>query len=115
MDKIADELYSLKPDAFAAARDEHIRKLKAEGQQPLAKEVAKLRRPTQSAWLVNLLWRDQHDVMEQLIELSDELSRAQARSSGADLRELTTQRRAIESALLNRARAIGLEHGVTMS
>jgi hypothetical protein len=53
--------------------------------------------------------------MEQLFELSNDLSRAQARASGEELRNLTAQRRAIESALLNRARALGQEAGVSLS
>ncbi len=53
--------------------------------------------------------------MEQLIELSADLTGAQARASGEDLRALTTQRRALESALLGRARALGQEAGVSMS
>ncbi len=115
LNDIAEELYTLKPDGFAAARDQHVKRLKAEGQKDLANELSKLRRPTQSAWLVNLLWRDQREVMEQLFELSADLGRAQARSAGAELRELTTQRRQIEAALLNRARALGSEHDVSMS
>ena len=59
LDEIADELYALRPDAFAEARDEEVRKARADGRQPVARELAKLRRPTLSAWLINLLWRDQ--------------------------------------------------------
>ncbi len=112
---IAEELYALKPDGFAAARDEHIKQAKANGDKELAKELQALRRPTQSAWLVNMLWRDQGGAMEQLFELSNDLSRAQARASGEDLRSLTSQRRAIETALLARARALGQESGVSLS
>jgi len=115
LDKIADELYALKPDGFAAARDEQVREARAGGHKELARELAALRRPTQSAWLVNRLWRDQHEVMEQLFELSDELSRAQARASGDQLRMLTTQRRAIESALMGRARELAQEAAMNLS
>src|SRR5262249_34883248 len=102
-DQLADRLYALKPDDFATARDDAVRDARAGGQQPLARDIAKLRRPTQSAWLINLLWRDQQDVMEQLFELAQELTRAQADADGATLRELTAQRRQLENALMRRA------------
>src|SRR3979409_1796735 len=104
--RIADRLYTLRPDAFAAARDDEVRAARADGRQGLARELARLRRPTQSAWLINLLWRDQHEVMQQLFQLADELSRAQAQASGRELQSLTAQRREIEGALLRRARAL---------
>ncbi len=92
-ERIADELYAARPDDFASARDEQVRKARADGRPELARELNKLRKPTQSAWLVNLLWRDQRDVMQQLFELAAELSRAQAGASGEELCSLTAQRR----------------------
>src|SRR5437762_4029417 len=78
LEPLADELYGLRPEAFSAARDEAIRAARRQGKAALARELARLRKPTQSAWLVNLLWRDQREVMQQLFELANELSRAQA-------------------------------------
>jgi hypothetical protein len=115
LDAIADELYAARPDNFAAVRDEHIKKAKADGDKQLAKELTGLRKPTQSAWLINLLWRDQREVMEQLFELAADLSRAHARVSGPELQRLTTQRRQIEAALIGRARALAQEAGVDVS
>jgi hypothetical protein len=92
-----------------------VKKARADGNKQLAKELGQFRKPTQSAWLVNQLWRDQQDVMEQLFELANDLSGAQARASGAELRTLTTQRRAIEAALMSRAREIAREAGVNVS
>jgi hypothetical protein len=112
---VADALYALKPDDFAAARDAQVRSARDAGQQPLAREIAKLRKPTQSAWLVNLLWRDQHDVMEQLFDLAHELSQAQVEAAGPALRELTAQRRQIENSLVRRAVELGSQAGVRVS
>jgi hypothetical protein len=115
LDKIADELYGLRPDEFAAARDEQVKKARAQGQAALARELNKLRKPTQSAWLVNLLWRDQRDVMQQLLDLGEALSRAQAQASGPDMLRLTGQRRELEAALMRRARALAEQAGVTVT
>jgi hypothetical protein len=62
LDEVADELYALHPDAFAAARDERVRRARAAGRKPLAGEPARLRRPTLSAWVVDQLWRVQRGV-----------------------------------------------------
>ena len=88
---------------------------KADGRQPLARELGKLRKPTQSAWLINLLWRDQREVMEQLFELASEMTRAQAEVSGPELRALTAQRRQLESAMLRQAEVLARAAGVEVS
>src|ERR1700687_4600954 len=115
LDEIAGELYALRPDAFADARDDQVRKARADGRQPLARELARLRRPTQSAWLVNLLWRDQREVMEQFLQLGQELSRAQAEASGPELHRLTAQRRELAAALIRVARSLAEKAGVNVS
>jgi hypothetical protein len=115
LNEIADELYALKPDDFAAARDERVSQARADGRQALARELGKLRRPTQSAWLLNLLWRDQPDVLEQFLELGGELSRAQAEASGAELHRLTATRRGLEAALVRSARTLAEKAGVSVS
>ena len=112
---IASELYGLHPDAFAAARDEQVRKARTAGRQPLARELAQLRRPTLSAWLINLLWRDQREVMAQLFEIADAMRAAQAGAAGAQLRELMAQRRQVEAALMRQARALAEQAGGRVS
>jgi len=115
LEEIADRLYALRPEDFAAARDEEVRTARADKKQALARELGKLRRPTQSAWLINLLWRDQRDVMETLFQLAEELGRAQAQASGRELQTLTAQRRELEGGLLRRARGLAEQAGVTVS
>jgi hypothetical protein len=65
LDEVAGELHGLLPDEFTAARDERVKTARAAGDGALAREIAKLRKPTQSTWLINLLWRDQREVLEQ--------------------------------------------------
>ncbi|MBV9896296.1 MAG: hypothetical protein JO020_19195 [Chloroflexi bacterium] len=115
VDAVADVLYGLSPDEFSPSRDEYIRQAREQKNQPLARELATLRKPTQSAWLINQLWRDQHDVMEQLFELANELTRAQAQAAGSALRELTQQRRQLENALLQQAIGLARQKGVHVS
>jgi hypothetical protein len=49
LDEIAGELYGLRPDGFVAARDDKVKQAREQGQAPLARAIAALRRPTQSA------------------------------------------------------------------
>ena len=57
LDDVADRLYAAAPDEFMALRTEQVAAAKAAGDKALAKEIGTLRKPTRSAWLVNLLAR----------------------------------------------------------
>jgi len=110
LETIIDELYGLDPDAFMAARTAAAQAAKADGNKPLAAAVQKLRRPTRSAWLVNLLSRTAADELTSLLDLGEELAAAQESLSGPELRRLSTQRNQLVQALAGRAVAIGNEH-----
>lgn len=112
LDEIAAELYALRPDEFIEARDAHVRAARAAGDAPLARQVAKLRRPNQAAWLVNALWRDRHDTVEELFTLADEFRAALSQGQRQALQELTARRRSLETALIKRARALAEEAGI---
>lgn len=111
----ADELYGLPPEEFTAARDERVRAARSGGDRKLATALSRLRKPTVTAWVLNLLVRDQPEVGEQLVSLGEELRRAQAELSGPALRELAAQRQRLVSALVRSARRIaaGRGHRVT--
>lgn len=111
----ADELYGLAPEDFTAARDERVRAARAGGDRALAAALAKLRKPTVTAWVLNLLVRDQPEVAEQLVELGAELRRAQAELSGPALKELTQQRQRLVSALVRSAGRIAARAGHRVS
>jgi hypothetical protein len=115
VDEAADELYGLPPEEFTAARDERVRAARAAGDRKLAAALGRLRRPTVSAWVLNLLVRDQPEVGEQLVELGGELRRAQEQLSGAALRELAAQRQRLVSALVRSARKLAAEAGHPVS
>ena len=81
-----------------------MRKARAAGDRDLARELQGLRRPTQSAWLVNLLTRHERAPMERLFSLGRELRRAQTGLDGAELRRLSAQRQQMVADLLDSAR-----------
>lgn len=108
-EEIAGELYGLRPDEFIAARDERMAEAKAAGQRELARELGKLRRPTQTAWLINQLWRDQQEQVEELLALTDEFGAAMAAGDGKRLQSLTVTRRELEGRLVQRAGSLAAE------
>jgi hypothetical protein len=115
VDQAAGELYGLAPEEFTAARDEQVRAARAAGNRRLAAALGRLRRPTVSAYVLNLLVRDQPEVAEQLVALGEELRRAQEELSGPALRQLATQRAQLVGALVRSARKIAADAGHPVS
>ena len=76
LDDIVRGLYVLPPADFVAARNELVRQARAAGSREVAERLQQLRRPTRSAWLVNLLARDSA-AMQRLSALGRELRDAQ--------------------------------------
>jgi hypothetical protein len=114
-DEIAGELYLVPPAGFVAARDELVRQSQTAGARELARELRRLRRPTQSAWLVNLLVRHERPSMDHLLAVGRELRDAQARLDAARLRRLAGQRQRLIADLLDRGRRRASDAGVRPS
>lgn len=91
-DEIVDELYGLAPEAFVTRRNELAREAKADGDRELAARIAKLRRPTQSAWAINQWVRVNPDESALIAELASELTAAQRRSAVDKMRALSRRR-----------------------
>jgi hypothetical protein len=111
VDDIADELYAMPPSLFTAARDAAVAQARAEGDVATARQLATLKRPTQSAYLVNLLALRRPEVVAELIGLGEQIRAAQGTVSAAQLRDLTARRRAALSAAIAQARALAAEAG----
>lgn len=106
--EIADRLYAAHPDTFVAERDRAVADARDAGDRELATAVGKLRKPTVAAWLVNLLALRRPDLVADLAELAGHLRSAQRDLRGGELRELSAQRRAVVSALVEQARAVAV-------
>jgi len=114
LDEIVRELYALPPTDFVAARNELVRAARAAGSREIAERLRQLRRPTRSAWLVNLLARDA-TAMQRLSTLGRELRDAQTGLVVADLRNLSDQRRQLITDLLERAQAHAASAGLRLT
>ena len=102
-------LYEAPPDGFVAGRAAAIAEAKRAGDKETAKRLAALRKPTVAAWLVNLLALRRPELIDELVELSTALRSAQRSLQGEQLRELSTQRRQVVSALVNAAQKLAVE------
>jgi hypothetical protein len=107
-DQIIRRMYEAPPDGFVAARSAAIADAKKVGDKVAVKRLTALRKPTVAAWLVNLLALKKPELIDQLVELADALRTAQRTLQGEELRELSTQRRQIVSALVNEARKLAV-------
>src|SRR5918994_5497581 len=114
LDEIVRELYVLPPAEFVTARNELVRQARAAGSREVAERLRQLRRPTRSAWLVNLLARDP-TAMQRLSALGRELRDAQTGLVRTELRNLAEQRRLLIADLLDRTRAHADEAGVRLT
>lgn len=110
----ADELYALALPDFTPVRDARAKALRAEDRE-LSLRVKALRKPSLAAWVVNLLVRREAAQVEQVLGVGAALREAQASLDGAELRELTRQRRQLTSAVTGRARALAAEEGVRVT
>jgi hypothetical protein len=104
-DLLADavaELYEADPDDFTQRRQNLVTSAREAGQPGVAKQIAGLRKPTRSAWVVNRMVRADPQVASQLAELAAGL-RAEPGMDGARIRELTAARGRLVDELTRRA------------
>jgi hypothetical protein len=106
--EIADRLYALPPEEFVAARNEEVAAAREAEDRAGAAAIAKLRKPTVAAWLVNLLALRRPELVAELVDLAARLRLAQRELRGDELRELSSRRRAAIAALVGQARALAV-------
>ena len=114
LDEIVRELYVLPPADFVTARNELVRQARAAGSRDVAERLQQLRRPTRSAWLVNLLASDAA-AMQRLSALGRELRDAQTGLVRTELRSLAEQRRQLIADLMDRAKAHAAAAGLRLT
>lgn len=111
LDAAADELYSGSPDDFVQRRTTLVGQARKAKDRELARRIGELRRPTRTAWLVNLLARESAAEVESLLRVGTDLEDAQQRLDGPELRRLSQQRRTTVDRLARAAVGLGAAHG----
>jgi hypothetical protein len=103
LEEVADELYGSSPEDFVERRTEWVAQARQADDRVVAKQISQLRRPTRTAWMVNLLARANPAEITQLLDLGRALQDAQQRAAGDDLRRLSKSRRSAVDALTKQA------------
>jgi len=111
LDTAADELYAGSPDDFVERRTALAARARAARDRPLVKQILALRRPTRTAWLLNVLSRECPAGVAELLDLGTALQDAQQRLAGAELRTLSAERRRLVDRLAREAVQRGAQHG----
>ncbi len=106
----AERLYAAPPEDFVSRRDAIAQEVRDD--RALAAAIRALRRPTRSAWLVNLLVRRQRAPVEELLRLGEALRAAEASLAGPQLRALSAQRGAAVAELVASVARLAGEAGV---
>jgi hypothetical protein len=115
LDQLAERLFALPPAEFVPARDEAVAAARAEGDRAKAAAIAKFRRPTVAAWLVNLLALRATSGLDELLTLGVAMRSAQGDLRGSDLRELATTRRTLIAGLVRQAADLAVASGAARS
>lgn len=108
---IATELYALSLDEFTKARNERAADARGSGDGKLADRITQLKKPSTSAWAVNMLARHRTEEVRQLLELGASLRAAQGELDADELRELGKQRQKLIAAVVKQARILAEELG----
>ena len=98
----AAELYEADPDEFTRRRQDLADGAREAGEPAVAKQIAGLRKPTRSAWVVNRLVRADPQVTARLAALAAEL-RDSSSMDGTRIRELTAARSRLVDELTRQA------------
>lgn len=109
------DLYGRPRSEFTAARDAAVRQARTAGEDDLAEAIRELRKPTVSAWLVNVLVRERPEDVDRLTELGAELRKAQAGLDADSLRRLSEERPAVVASLTREARRLAAGRGERIS
>src|ERR1700674_1951642 len=99
-DDVGEELYGLPPEQFTRARNAGAKELAASGDRESAAVVRKLRKPSLTAWLANMLVRRHPVEIDELIDLGRELRQAQRTGAGGEIRRLGAQRQKLVQRLV---------------
>ena len=107
----ATDLYALPLDEFTKARNARAADARGGGDRELADSIRQLKKPSVSAWAVNMLSRHRSDEVSQLLELGAALREAQSGLDADELRALGKQRQKLIAAVVKQARSLAEELG----
>lgn len=114
-----DDLYQRPLDEFTSARDDLVKRLRAEGRREEAAQVKALRKPNVAVWLANRLAREDEVGVQRLLKAADALTKSQARVAAGSASDRFVEARRDEQEALERlareARELAAREGIGAS
>lgn len=111
LESAADELYGQPLADFVPARNRLEKDARTSGDRPLAAAVRALRKPSQAAWAVNQIVRQNPELLDDILHLGDDLRTAQEGGDTLGLRRLAARRHDLFAALRRRAEELVADDG----
>ncbi|MFC7489101.1 MULTISPECIES: hypothetical protein [unclassified Knoellia] len=111
----AASLYAVPLAEFIASRKALAASAKADGHAASAKEILALRKPTVTAWAMNLACRDDSGVIADLVGLGARMRAAQARLDAKVLTSVRGERDASVAAYVERVAEVATAAGAALS
>lgn len=108
-------VYGASPTDFMAVRKDRAARAKADGDAAGAKAIGALRKPSMAAWAVNLLAREEPDLVEELVALGVRMRGAQGRLDTATLTSLRPERDRVVAEVVAAATAVVADAGRALS
>ncbi|MFD7610768.1 hypothetical protein [Streptomyces sp. NPDC059828] len=115
VERVAEELYRLRPSEFVAARDAYVAEARKAKDTATAKAIADMRRPTLAAWAANLLAREQHEEATRFLALGETFREAHRTLDATQLRAASGQRHQLVTTLARSAAALARRAGQPVS
>jgi hypothetical protein len=110
---VVTELLALPPQEFTRARNDAVKRLRAEGRRAAADAVKALPRPPLSLWALNRLARDDASPIDAFLAAAGKL--LEAHRSGGDIRAATAPERAAEARVVSVASDVVRGQGAKMT
>lgn len=111
LESAADELYGQPLSDFVPARTRLEKDARTNGDRPLAAAIRALRKPSQAAWAVNQIVRQNPELLDDILHLGDDLRTAQEGGDTLGLRRLAARRHDLFAALRRRAEELVADDG----
>jgi hypothetical protein len=108
-------VYATVPEDFMAVRKALVAEAKADGDKEGAAAIGRLRKPSTAAWAVNLLAREEPELVEELVDLGGRMRSAQSQLDAATLTSLRPERDRVVAAVVGAASRLVADAGRTLS
>lgn len=115
VESAAVTLYAFTPKEFVVARNGLAASIRSEGDRAMAAQIARLPKPSATAWVVNALVRSDLDALKQIVDLGERYRDAERALDRDALERLNQERKARLAAVTKQALQLATESNVSFN